>query len=165
MPEELAARVYDELRALAAAHLRHERPGHTLQATALANEAFLRMEKQRGLSGYDRAQFLALASRMVRRVLVDHARGKQRAKRGGGRKAVTLRSDLAVAGEPDIDILALHEALETLGALDERQAQVVELRFFGGLDVSACATILGVSKRTVDNDWSAARAWLRRELS
>lgn len=162
---DLTAQLYGELRALAAAHLRHERPGHTLQATALANEAYLRMDKQRGLDRYDRAQFLALASRMVRRVLVDHARARNRAKRGGGRGSVTLHSELAVAEGPDVDLLALHDALEKLTALDARQGQVVELRFFGGLTVEECASIVGVGKRTIDNDWSAARAWLRRELS
>ena len=161
----LAARVYEELRALAARHMRHERPGHTLQPTALANEAYLRMQAQQHVADYGRGQFLALAARMIRRVLVDHARTRHRQKRGGAQSPVTLHDGLEVSGRPDLDMLALHDALERLAALDPRQAEVVELRFFGGLTVEETAAVLGVSPRTVNDDWRAARAWLRRELA
>lgn len=163
--DEQVARVYDELRALAAAHLRRERPGHTLQATALAHEAYLRLADQRDIGDFDRGRVLALAARMIRRVLVDHARTRDRAKRGGGKRPVTLVDALAMTGGATIDLLDLHAALDRLAALDERQAKVVELRFFGGLSIADTAEVLGVSARTVDSEWRAARAWLRRELS
>lgn len=162
--EELVAQVYDELRSLAQAHLRRERAAHTLQATALANEAYLRLAGQRRMSEYDREHFLALAAGMIRRILVDHARSRNRAKRGGGQAAVTLFDDLAVSSGEQVDLIDLHDALERLDRLDERQARVVELRFFGGLTVEEVALVLGVSARTVNNEWRAARAWLRREL-
>lgn len=162
--EELVARVYDELRALAAAQLRRERPGHTLQATALAHEAYLRLSDQRGVEGFERRQFLALAAKMIRRILVDHARTRDRAKRGGGKQPVTLVDALAVTGGGQVDLLDLHDALERLATLDARQAKVVELRFFGGLGIREAAAVLGISARTVDNEWRAARAWLGREL-
>ncbi len=164
-PEELTARVYDELRALAAAQLRRERRGHTLQATALAHEAYLRLSGQQRFRAFGRDQFLALAARMIRRILVDHARKRDRAKRGGGKRAVTLDDALAMTSDGAVDLLDLHSALERLSTLDERQARVVELRFFGGLGVDDVARLVGVSPRTVDNEWRAARAWLRRELS
>lgn len=164
-PEELTARVYDELRALAAAHLKRERPGHTLQATALAHEAFLRLQGQQRFRSFGRDQFLALAARMIRRILVDHARKRDRLKRGGGKQAVTLDDALAMTNDAAVDLLDLHAALQKLSTLDERQADVVELRFFGGLNVEEVARVVGVSPRTVDNEWRAARAWLRRELS
>ena len=163
-PEKLVSLVYEELRALASAQLRRERPGHTLQATALAHEAYLRLHAQRAFATYERGRFLALAARMIRRILVDHARTRDRVKRGGGRRPVTLVDGLAVTSQGQVDLLDLHSALERLGALDERQAAVVELRFFGGLGIAEVAEVLEISPRTVDNEWRAARAWLRREL-
>ncbi len=156
--------VYDELRALAEAYLQHERPDHTLQATALVNEAYVRLIKQEDVEWKNRAHFFAVAAQAIRRILVDHARGHQRAKRGGGQQRVRLEPDVAVLKQRDIDLLALDETLVRLAELHQRQAQVVELRFFGGLSLKDVATYLGVSPRTVDGDWSMARAWLRREL-
>lgn len=156
--------VYDELRALAESYLRQERRGHTLQATALVNEAYLRLVKQDEVEWKNRAHFFAVAAQAIRRILVDHARGVQRAKRGGDRERVRLDDDIAVVAERDLDLVALDELLEKLAALHERQAQIVELRFFGGLSNEEVASYLGVSPRTVEGDWSMARAWLRRAL-
>ncbi|MFH1418053.1 MAG: sigma-70 family RNA polymerase sigma factor [Planctomycetota bacterium] len=156
--------VYDELRALAESCLQRERPDHTLQATALVNEAYLRLIRQEDVEWQSRAHFFAVAAQAIRRILVDHARTHQRAKRGGGRQRVRLDEDLAIRKERDIDLVALDEAMERLARLNERQARIVELRFFGGLGLKEVAECLGVSPRTVDGDWSMARAWLRREL-
>ncbi len=158
--------VIAELRALAAKYLAGERPGHTLQPTALVHEAFLRLTGSPGVPA-DRSEFIALAATSMRRVLVDHARARRAAKRGGDRRrAPPLALDGAAAkwDQPQVDLLALDEALEKLAALDPRQARIVELRFFGGLGVEAAAQVLGVSTRTVEADWRMARAWLRREL-
>jgi RNA polymerase sigma factor (TIGR02999 family) len=156
--------VYDELRALAESYLRQERPNHTLQATALVHEAYLRLIDQRDVRWKNRAHFFAVAAQAIRRILVDHARGHRRAKRGGDRQRMRLDEDLALLQDRDLDLLTLDEALEKLACLHERQARIVELRFFGGLSLSDVAAFLGVSPRTVDGDWSMARAWLRREL-
>ena len=162
--EELVPYLYDELRGLAAAFLRRENPAHTLQPTALVHEAFLRLVDQTRVQWKGRTHFLAIAARTMRRILVDHARGRLREKRGGDRVRVTLQAELALSPDRDEDVLALHEALEKLHQLDERQARIVELRFFGGLNVAEVAEVLGVSKRTVENDWTMVRAWLKREL-
>jgi RNA polymerase sigma-70 factor (ECF subfamily) len=156
--------VYDELRRLAESYLKRERSDHTLQATALVHEAYCRLVRQEDVDWRNRDHFFAVAAQAIRRILVDHARGQQRAKRGGGCARVGL--DESVADEPQrgLDVLAVDEALTRLAALHERQAKIIELRFFGGLSLSAVATYLGVSPRTVDGDWSMARAWLRREL-
>lgn len=163
--DNLFARAYGELRALAEQHLQREPQGHTLQPTALVHEAYLRLASQRAPLE-NRAQFLALAARAMRRVLVDHARRKQSAKRGKGQwRRITLEESLLPSGERAVDTLALDEALEQLAALDARMGQIVELRFFGGLDIGEIAGILGVSDRTVDRDWFVARAWLARSLA
>lgn len=156
--------VYDELRALAESCLQRERHGHTLQATALVHEAYLRLIKQEEVEWRNRAHFFAIAAQAIRRILVDHARGRQRAKRGGDRERVTLDEDVAITPDRDLDVVELDEALEKLAQLNQRQARIVELRFFGGLALREVAEVLGVSPRTVDGDWCMARAWLRREL-
>ncbi len=157
--------VYDELRLLAAKYLSGERQGHTLQPTALVNEAFVKMARaQVGAAVVDRNQFFAMAARAMRQVLVDHARKHLSQKRGEGRRRVTLHEDLLDTGDREVDTLQLHEALEQLAALDARLAQIVELRFFGGLGIDEIAAVIGVSDRTVDRDWVVARAWLLRNL-
>ncbi len=156
--------VYDELRALAQSYLRQERSDHTLQATALVHEAYVRLIRQEDVEWRNRAHFFAVAAQAIRRILVDHARGHGRLKRGGGFERVRLDDDVAVSEETDLDLVALDELLEKLAGLHERQACIVELRFFGGLTLKEVADYLGVSARTVDGDWSMARAWLRREL-
>lgn len=157
--------VYGELRRLAGAHMRGEREGHTLQPTALANEVYLRLVDQTKVKWRGRAQFLAIAARAMRQILVDHARRHGAEKRGGGLARVTLSDTSATFGQPALDVLALDEALTSLGALDERKARVVELRFFAGLSTPEAAEALDVSETTVDDDWAFARAWLRRRLA
>lgn len=156
--------VYSELRAIAAAALRRERPNHTLQPTALVHEAFLRLVDQRDVHWQNRAHFLGCAAQVMRHILVDHARAHRAEKRGGGAERVTLDDSLVATGVREVDVLALDEALRVLGDLNERQSRVVELRYFGGLTIEETAELLGVSTATVSNDWTIARAWLRREL-
>lgn len=156
--------VYDELRALAQSYLERERTGHTLQATALVHEAYVRLVEQDQAEWRGRAHFFAVAAQAIRRILVDYARSHQRLKRGGRRERVQVDEEVAWTGGQDLDLLALHEALEKLARLHDRQARIVELRFFGGLGLREVADLLKVSPRTVDGDWSMARAWLRREL-
>ena len=156
--------VYDELRAIAGNLFKHQ-PGQTLQPTALVHEAFLKLVDQSGAAWQDRAHFMAVAAKAMRHVLIDHARERGAAKRGGGWKRVTLDvADGASEAKP-IDLLALDEALGRLGELDSRQASVVEMRFFAGLSVRETAEVLGVSQRTVELDWKMARAWLSRALT
>ncbi|MEE9297115.1 MAG: sigma-70 family RNA polymerase sigma factor [Phycisphaerae bacterium] len=160
--------VYAELRALAGRQLQRERRNHTLQATALVNEAYLRLVDQTQVDWKGKAHFLAVAAEVIRRILVDHARKRGAAKRGGGARQITITLESAEAGPgwaPNVDLLALDEALRELSELSERQAQVVQLRFFGGLSVEETAYALGVSERTIKGDWRVARAWLRRRLS
>jgi len=157
--------VYDELRALADSYLQRERSDHTLQATALVHEVYVRLVRQEDVEWKNRAHFFAVAAQAIRRILVDHARRHHRLKRGGDRQRVRLELDAALTQERDLDLLALDEALDRLAHLSERQARIVELRFFGGIGLKEIAEVLGVSPRTVDGDWSMARAWLRRELS
>jgi len=161
--EQAMALVYGELRRVATAYMRRERGDHTLQPTALVNEAFLRLSQGAPVEWSDRAHFLRLAARAMRRILTDHARKVNAAKRGGGGKEPIKESKLMIAA-PDLDVLALDEVLERLAALDPRQAQVVELRFFAGLTVEESAAALGVSAVTVKREWRSAKAWLRREL-
>ena len=161
----LTSLVYDELRALAAAYLRRERAGHSLQPTALVHEAFIRLIDSSGIKATDRRHFFAIAANTMRRVLVEHARTRGAAKRGGGQQRVTLTGIQDAKPDADFEVVALDEALKKLAALDERQARIVELRFFGGLEVEEVADLLGVSKRTVEGDWTLARAWLYRELA
>jgi RNA polymerase sigma factor (TIGR02999 family) len=163
---DLAARdrliplIYAELRRRAAGQLRRERPGHTLRPTDLVHETYLRLRAQNA-AWQNREQLFAVASRLMRRILVDHARMRAAAKRGGGVR-VTLSDDYAAAVEPDV--LDVDAALEELSALDQRQAQLVELRFFGGLDIAEAARALGVSVATANRDWALAKAWLFRRL-
>lgn len=162
--KKLMPLVYDELRALAESYLKQERPDHTLQATALVHEAYVRLIGQESVEWQNRAHFFGVAAQAIRRILVDYARHHGRAKRGGGRQRVRLDEDIALLEERDLDLLALDEAVEKLADFHERAARVVELRFFGGLDRKEVAEFLGVSLRTVGDDWRLARAWLRREL-
>ena len=143
----------------------HERAGHTLQATALVNEAYVRLIDVRQVNWQDRAHFFAMSSRLMRRILVDFARSKGYQKRGGGAQKVSLDGALIVSSEPGADLVALDDALDALAAFDARKAQVVEMRFFGGLSVEETAEALKVSVDTVMRDWKLAKAWLLRELS
>jgi RNA polymerase sigma-70 factor (ECF subfamily) len=152
-----------ELRKIAAAHFRRERAGHTLQPTALVNEVYLRMLGRDRLEFQDRAHFMAVASRLMRQLLIDHARRHGAARRGGGAVRTEL-PDLADAVRDPVDVIALSDAIERLAALDARQGQLVELRCFGGLELAEIATVLGVSLRTVKREWATARLWLHREL-
>ena len=157
--------VYDELRRQASRYLRRERVGHTLQTTALIHEAYLRLIDQRNVHWQNRAHFYGIAAQLMRRILVDHARTKKRAKRGGSDVRVSLSKANVLAKGQDLDIVALDEALERLAAIDEQQSKVVELRFFSGLTVDETAEVLGISPATVKRDWSMAKAWLHREVS
>ena len=156
--------VYGELRRLAAARLRHERPGHTLQSSALVNEAYLRLVNQQGMQWQNRAHFFAIAAQMIRRILVDHARAQQRNKRGGGAQTIVLDEALHHAAERGVEMIALDDALNGLEKLDPEQSRIVELRFFAGLTVEETAEALHVSRATVNRHWVTARAWLIREL-
>jgi len=162
--DELAETLYPELRRLAGALMRRERPGHTLQPTALVGEAFLRLVDQTGATWQDRAHFLGVAARVMRQVLVDHARRRGAAKRAGGQERVTFTENLAPGSDDGLAVLDLHRALEKLAAFDERGARVAELRLFAGLTAVETAEVTGVSERTVRSDWNAARLWLAREL-
>jgi len=162
--EQLIPLVHEELRRLARRHMAHERVGHTLQATALVNEAFVRLIDVRQVKWQDRAHFFAMSSRLMRRILVDFARSKGYQKRGGGAQKVSFDEALLVAREPGQDLVALDDALTALAAFDGRKAQVVEMRFFGGLSVEETAEALNVSVDTVMRDWKLAKAWLLREL-
>ena len=155
--------VYAELRSIASAQMRGERPDHTLQPTALVHEAYVRLLGSGSRSFEDRAHFVNAASRVMRRVLIDHARARSAAKRGNNLR-VTLDEGIAGGPEPAIDVLSLDDALNRLAAAEPRWAQVVELRFFGGLEVTEVAALLGISAATVKRDWQFARAWLAREL-
>jgi RNA polymerase sigma factor (TIGR02999 family) len=164
--EQLMPIVYEELHRLAQRYMSDERPGHTLQATALVNEAYLRLANAGGGGWHDRAHFFAVSARVMRRILVDWARSRRALKRGGDIPALELQENLAVgAGKSGNDLIAIDDALKTLAALDERQSQIVELRFFGGLSVKETADVLTVSEETVRRDWKVAKSWLRRELS
>ena len=157
--------VYDELRRLAARYLRRESQGNTLQPTALVHEAFLKLAGQHRVDWQGRTHVLAIGAKAMRRILVDHAKRKRRVKRGGGLNRIQLDEAAAISPERDEDLLAVDEALEKLALIDERQAAIVELRFFGGMTVEEVAQVLGVSKRTVESEWTMVRAWLRRELA
>jgi RNA polymerase sigma factor (TIGR02999 family) len=161
---QLTPLVEAELRRLARGYMRRERRGHTLQTTALVNEAFLRLTDARRVRWQDRAHFLGISARLMRRVLVDHARSRGYRKRGGGTQRVTLDEGLVASAEPAVDVLALDRALEALAAVDDRKSRVIELRFFGGLSVEETAEVLHVSPDTVKRDWRLAKLWLLREL-
>ena len=162
--QRLVPVVHGELRRLARREMRRERPGHTLQTTALVNEAYLRLVDMSGVTWNDRAHFFAMSARLMRRILVDHARSRLYKKRGGGARPVTFDEGLVVASDPRPDLVALDEALEALATLDARKSQVVELRFFGGLSVEETALALDISPSTVMRDWRLAKAWLLKEL-
>ncbi len=163
--EQLLPLVYDELRALAAQRLAHETPGQTLQATALVHEAYLRLVDQDQAQQWNsRGHFFAAAAEAMRRILVERARHKQSLKAGGDRQRQELADIAAPATGPDLDLLALHEALAKLESQDPRKAQLVKLRFFAGLTVPEAAQALGISPSTADNDWAYARCWLRLEM-
>ncbi|MBX5462656.1 MAG: sigma-70 family RNA polymerase sigma factor [Steroidobacteraceae bacterium] len=182
---ELTALIYQELRALAQRHLRRERPNHTIQRTALVHEAFVRLINQQSVDWQSRAHFFALASNLMRRILVDHARARLAEKRGGGAAVVSLDEIISpldaedagapgsahvpepqhIDGETDDDVAAIDTALTRLASLDERQARIVEMRYFGGLTIEETAEVLGISDATVKREWTLARAWLRRELA
>jgi RNA polymerase sigma-70 factor (ECF subfamily) len=157
--------VHRELRQIAKRCMRGERAGHSLQATALVNEAFLRLVDAQHVNWQNRTHFLAVAARLMRRILVDHARSKGYQKRGGGRVNVTLDAALVVTDESRPDLVALDDALMALAAVDERKSCVIELRFFGGLSVEETAAFLKVSPETIKRDWRLAKAWLAREMS
>jgi RNA polymerase sigma factor (TIGR02999 family) len=161
--ERLVPIVYEELRRLAHRYMRGERPGHTLQTTALVNEVYLRLAGIDALRWRDRAHFFAMAATLMRRVLVDYARQRGREKRGAG-VSVTSLDEHTVAAQPAVDVVALDEALERLAAVDAQQSRVVELRFFAGLSVEETAEALGISPATVKRDWATARLWLYNEL-
>ena len=156
--------VYDELRRLASAYMRRERPDHTLQSTALVHEAYIRLSDQRNVSWQNRAHFFAVAARLMRRVLVDHARARLARKRGSRPDLIPLDKAFAFTPERSNELLVLDEVLNRLGEKDPRTLQVVELRFFGGLTVDQAAEAMGISPRTVKREWNFGRAWLRAEL-
>jgi len=159
----LLSLVYDELRLLARSYLQRERSDHTLQSTALVHEAYLRLVDQ-NVSWQNRAHFFGIAAQMMRRVLVDHARSRNAAKRGDGVCRVTLNEDLMGAGQRDVNVIALDRALTDLAAFDPRQSRIVELRFFAGLSIEDTAEVLKISPATVKREWAMAKAWLHREL-
>jgi RNA polymerase sigma factor (TIGR02999 family) len=163
--EKLIPIVYDELRRLARRTLRNERIGHTLQPTALVNEVYLRLMKQRAATWENRAQFFAVASQIMRRILVDHARAQLSAKRGGAMTRLSLSEALDGEFGAELEVLAIDDSLKRLAELDPDQARIVELRFFGGLTVEETAQALNRSPRTIKREWRLAKAWLRRELS
>jgi len=164
-PDLLVAQLYQELRRLAAGCLRRERPNHTLQPTALVNEAYLRMVAQSQPAWNGRAQFLGVASYLMREILVDYARTRNRAKRGGGLAPICIEDAGELAAAPEVDLMALDDALDALERIDTQQRKIVELRYFGGLSIEETAQVLEVSPATVKRDWRMAKAWLHRELS
>ncbi|MHC4416239.1 MAG: sigma-70 family RNA polymerase sigma factor [Planctomycetota bacterium] len=163
--DRLLPRVYEQLRELAEGYLRRERPDHPLQATELVHEAYLRLVDQDRVGWKGKTHFKAIAAQAMHRVLLDHARSRDRQKRGGNWRRITLHDALLLAGDKVLDPLVLQEALDRMRRLDERQCRVVELRVFGGLTNDEVAEALGVSPRTVERDWKMGTAWLRRELS
>ena len=162
--DEILPLVYDELRKIAQNYLNRERPDHTLQATALVHEAYLRLIDQRKADWKNRSQFFGLAAQMMRRILVNHAESRQAEKRGSGQK-LQLDETVDVSFEENLDLLALDEALKKLEQFDEQKSKIVEMRFFGGLTIEETANVLGKSHATVEREWAFAKAWLHRELS
>jgi RNA polymerase sigma-70 factor (ECF subfamily) len=163
--DRLMPLVYRELHRLARRRLGRESAGHTLQTTALVNEAYLRLVGQKESQWQNRAHFFAIAAQMMRRILVDYARSRHYAKRGGGAPKVSFDEIMAVSGGRAEDVVALDEALTTLGKLDQRKSKMVELRFFGGLTIEETAEVLGVSPGTIRRDWTLTKAWLQREIN
>ncbi len=163
--ERLMGLVYDELRRIAGAQLRRERRDHTLQATALVNEAYLRLVDQTRVQWRNRAHFFGIAAQLMRRILVDHARRQRAAKRGGGATLLAINEEIAAGPERDFDLVVLDDALEQLQAFDPRAAQLVELRFFGGLTIEETGEVMQLSPATIKREWNTARAWLHREIA
>jgi RNA polymerase sigma factor (TIGR02999 family) len=163
---ELLPLIYDELHKRAAAYLRRERPNHTLQATALVHEAYLKLIDQRDDSWQNREHFFAIAAQAMRRILIDHAKNRHRRKRGGSNEDLPLEEALlAAADETNVDLIALDEAMAKLAKLDPQQERIVELRYFGGLSLDEAASALGISRATAARDWQVAKAWLHREMT
>jgi RNA polymerase sigma factor (TIGR02999 family) len=162
--EALIPLVYKELRRQARRHLRGERADHSLESAALVNEAYLRMVRQESPRWQNRAHFFGMAAQLMRHILVDHARNRLAAKRGAGVPRLALDPELAPAAKPELDLVALDDALGKLAALDPQQGRLIELRFFAGLSIEEAAIVLGVSPATVKREWAVARAWLRREM-
>ncbi len=163
--ESLMEAVYAELRRLAHSYLRRERPGNTLQSTALVHEAYLRLIDQKNVSWQNRAHFFGIAAHMMRRILVDHARSRQASKRGAGVSLLVLDEAVAGSGPRDLNLVALDQALENLAQIDPQQSRIVELRFFAGLSIDETAEVLKISPATVKREWAVAKAWLHREMS
>ena len=163
--DQLTPVVYDELRRLAASYMRQERQDHTLQSTALVNEAYLKLVDQKNVVWQNRAHFFGIAAQMIRRILVDHARAHKAEKRGGGAGVLSLDEAIGVPERRDVEVLALNDALTRLTEMDPQQGRIVELRFFTGLSIEETAEVVGVSPATVKREWAAARAWLFREIS
>lgn len=164
--DNLMPLVYDDLRRLAAGYMQREPAGQSLQPTALVHEAYVRLIDQRQVRWRNRAHFFGIAAAMMRRILVDHARARRAEKRGGGWERVTLdENEMPAGGSRDVDVLALHESLERLGAFDPRQERLVELRYFGGLSIEEAAEVIGISAATLVREWTIAKAWLRADLS
>ena len=163
--DELAPQVYSELRRLAKYYLRQERPDHTLQASDLVHEAYLRMVDEKEIGWQNRAHFFGIAAVRMRHILVEHARGRQAAKRGGGEYRLSLSQANELAEEQDVNLLALDDALRRLDELDTQKTRIVELRYFGGMTIEETAEVLKLSPATIKRDWSMARAWLRNEIS
>ena len=162
--DELIPLVYGELRRMARQRLWRQRPDHTLQSAALVNEAYLRLVQQKSPQWQNRAHFFGVAAQMMRNILVDYARNRLAAKRGGGAQRVNLETEFGPARQPEIDLLALDEGLKKLASLDAQQSRLVELRYFGGLSIEETAEVMGISPATVKREWATARAWLQREL-
>ena len=163
--DKLMPLVYKELRRLAHHYMRRERPGHTLQTTAIVNEAYLGLIDQRNVQWQNRAHFFGIAAHLMRRILAEYARSRRYAKRGGGAHRVSLDEAMTVSEERASEMVAVDDALTTLAEIDQRKSQIVEMRFFGGLSIEETAEVLGVSPGTVMRDWTLAKAWLRREIS
>jgi len=163
-PKLLLELVYDDLRRLASAYMQSERPEHTLQATALVHEAYLRLVDWKNVNWDNRAQFFAVAAQVMRRILVDHARARQMQKRSGGQR-IALDDAVSFPHSEDLDVLALEEVLSNLEHIDARQAKIVELRFFGGLSIEETAHVLNISPTTVKREWTFAKSWFQRELT
>lgn|SRR3982751_1966418 len=163
--DDLLPHIYSELHRQAAAYLRRERPNHTLQTTALVHEAYLKLVDQRNVEWKNRGHFFALAAQAMRRILVDHAKARHRSKRGGSEEAVSLNEELLPTEEPNVDLIALDEALSRLAKLDPQQERIVEMRYFAGLSLEETAAVLDISRATAARDWAVAKAWLHRELT
>jgi len=157
--------VYDELRKIAGQYLRKERSGHTLQPTALVHEAYMKLIDISDINWQDRAHFFAVSANVMRHILVDHARAKLAEKRGGDVQRIALEDAVSLSNEPDVDVLAVDDALKELAEFDEQQSRIVELRFFGGLTIEETAHVVGISPATVKREWAMAKAWLHRKLT